>query len=998
MKSTFRQHLLTSTLMIGAVAFASPAYAQTAPTDDDVQENAVQTQADATDNSELNENEEPGEIVVTGSRIQRRDLTSTSPLTVIQDEEFQLSGATNVEQVLNQLPQVIPGVTAFSNNPGGGVATLQLRGLGSTRSLVLVNGRRYIFFSPSQVVDLNTIPQFLIDSVDVVTGGASAVYGSDAIAGVVNFRLQTDLQGFQAGAQYSITEEGDGARYGAHLAVGAQIPDGRGHVVAFGEYYNRSPVFQGDRAFSRFTLSDACVVPGSTDPRTGVGLRAGSLNSTTGACTTGEPGFEPGGSTTTPNGTLRYFGRGRPVGNFNANGVFFEPGGVGRARVAAADVYNFAPSNYLQVPQERWLLGGYGEFEVSEGLRAFTEVTFVNNRVLNELAPTPVTGFFNLGVEQTCRFVSAADCTALRQLDVNETAANTAAGRANDPGVVNIFVQRRTNEVGPRVSFDERNAFRALAGFRGDLTEDLNFETYYFFARTRNSNVQEGNVSRRAFQAGLDGTAPAINIFGPNTLTPAAARQIAILAQNNTISNLQVASAAVSGNVFNLGFGAEDVGFAVGGEYRSVSSRFIPDVALSSGDVIGFNAGQPTQGGYDIREAFAEVRVPILGGGGFPHRLELTGAARRSDYSLQAVGGVWTYAAGAEFAPIRDITFRGQYQRAVRAPNVEELFGGQRIAFPGAIDPCSRPAAAADPAVRQICIATGVPAGLVGNASLQLNPQIPGTFGGNPNLEEERSDTYTVGAVIRPSFIPRLNIAIDAYDIQVDNVISVLGGGLANVLNLCFNVIRNPQSPFCQAVRRNPAGIISGEQFTVQVLNANIGRLATRGIDFQLDYSQPLGFSLVGGEESRLNFFFLGNYTDEYNITPVAELPERINRCAGRFGQLACPEPQPRYKWSSRLSFIDGPVTISPRWRHVGAVTDDDPDTVYTRERIGSYDVFDLAFAFDVTDAFRMSIGANNLLDRRPPILGNNAEQANTYPSTYDPLGRDFFVSANLRF
>jgi iron complex outermembrane receptor protein len=251
MKSTFRQRLLASTLIIGASAVATPAFAQSDVTN---QENAIQ--AAPTGPASPEAVEDSGEIVVTGSRIARRDLTSAAPLAVVSDEEFKLTGSINVEQVLNTLPQVLPGSTSFSNNPGGGVATLNLRGLGTQRNLVLVNDRRYVFFDTSQVVDLNTIPSFLIDSVDVVTGGASAVYGSDAIAGVTNFRLRNDLVGLEAGGQYSITEEGDGARYNAHLAIGTKFADGRGSLTAYAEYYNRKPIFQGGRSFSARTAAD----------------------------------------------------------------------------------------------------------------------------------------------------------------------------------------------------------------------------------------------------------------------------------------------------------------------------------------------------------------------------------------------------------------------------------------------------------------------------------------------------------------------------------------------------------------------------------------------------------------------------------------------------------------------------------------------------------------------------------------------------------------------
>lgn len=989
MRSTFRQRLLTSTLLIGAAAFTTPAWAQ--PVDDDTQENAMETQIDP------EEGEGTESIVVTGSRIQRRDLTSTSPLAVVQDEEFKLSGAVNVEQVINTLPQVIPGTTSFSNNPGGGVATLNLRGLGSVRTLVLVNGRRYVFFDPSQIVDLNTIPQFLLDSVDVVTGGASAVYGSDALSGVVNFRLKQDLNGVETGASYAITERGDGARFNAFAAIGSQFADGRGNVTAFGEYFKRQPIFQSARAFSRFALGD------------------------------GNDVLVPLGSATTPQGRIAVpgtavipAGRGlasvtlpRAAGNFAGLGANFATPGTSDTFDFPGETYNYAPANYLQVPQERFLLGGYGSYEISDAITAFTEVTFVNNRVQNELAPTPVTGTFNVNVEQQRPFLSAADFAALQQIDRNETAINAArAARglgplfsgatapSNELGVVALGVNRRVQETGPRNSFDERNAFRVLAGVKGPAFSTFDYEAYYFYARTRNANIQEGNISRSAFQAGLNGTARPINVFGPGTLTQAAVDQITILAQNNEISVLQVANAALSGRLGNLGLGGEDIGVAVGAEYRSVQSRFIPDTALSSGDVIGFNAGDPTAGGYNVKEVFAELDVPIIADRPFFYRLGLNGAARYSDYSLDAVGGVYTYSAGVEFAPVRDLTFRAQYQRAIRAPNVQELFGGQFNSFPAAVDPCSnRNTSNRTEAVRQLCIQTGVPAALVFTAGIQPNNQIEAQFGGNPALEEETGDTYTAGVVIRPSFIPRLSVTIDGFDIEIEDTISVLGGGLNNTLNLCFNVIQNISSPFCQAFvgARDPNSGIIGGTFLPGILNANIGKLETRGIDVQVDYSQPLGFSLLGGEESRLNFFFLGSYLDQFDVTPVADLPEEVNECADRFG-LICGEPRPKFKWTSRLSLIDGPATISGRWRHLDDVRDDDPDTDFVVERIGSYDLFDLSFSLDLSDQFTMALGVNNIFDKKPPILGDNQEQANTYPGTYDPLGRDFFVSASFRF
>jgi outer membrane receptor protein involved in Fe transport len=951
--SLYRTALRTSSALVIAAAIGAPAFAQDAaqPAQDEV---ASET------------------IVVTGSRIARRDLQSTSPLAVVSNEEFELSGTVNVEQVINTLPQVVPGLTSASNNPGNGTATLDLRGLGSARTMVIVNGRRWMFFDTSQRVDLNTIPQFLIEGVDIVTGGASAVYGSDALSGVVNFRLRNDVNGIEAGTQYSITEEGDGARWDVYTALGTDFDDGRGHITAFGEYFKRKSIFQDARGFSTFALTDD-----------------------------GAGGFVPGGSGTGQ--TARAIYAGGANANFEPDDVpgnfedaFFE-NGTSRPRVST-DAYNYAPANYLQIPQERWLLGTYGDYEINDFVTAYTELAFVNNRVEQELAATPVTGNFNLDIAQNCAFMSAADCAALQAIDAGETAANGAAGETDDPGVVNMFLTRRTLETGPRNTFDERNAFRALFGLKGPISDTLSYDAYYMYARTRNANIQRGNISASAFQAGLDGTASPINIWGEGSLTPAMVDQISILAQNNDISVMQVASGNVNGSLFNFGMGADDVGFAVGAEWRSVSSRFVPDTALSSGDVIGFNAGDATAGAYNVKEVFGELRVPIIADAPGVERLEVNGALRYSDYSLDAVGGVWTYAAGAEYAPISDITFRGQYQRAIRAPNVGELFGGQSVGFPPATDPCALPGAATDATVRAVCEATGVPASRVGDESIQLNSQIPGIFGGNPDLQEETSDTYTVGAIIQPRFVPGLNMTVDYYNIKIEDVISTLGGGLGNTLNLCYNVIQDPNSVYCQAVNRNPLGQISGDNFSVEILNANIGKLETSGVDFQVDYMVPMDFSFTGAGESRLNFFVLGTWTDKFDITPVADLPDQVNNCAGRFGILACGSPIPEWKWTSRVSYLDGPFTTSVRWRHIGSVNDDDPDTEYSAEKIDAYDLFDLTLSYDITESFGLTAGVNNLFNKKPQLLGDNQEQANTYPSVYDTLGRDYFISANFKF
>lgn len=975
--------LLAGTIMAGAM-IATPAYAQDAET------------ADTTA-------EEETRIVVTGSRIQQRNVETAAPVAVVGAEEFKLSGTVNVENVINTLPQVVPGTTAFSNNPGDGAATLNLRGLGVSRTLVLVNGRRWLSYDTQQIVDLNTIPSFLIESVDVVTGGASAVYGSDALAGVVNFRLKK-VEGLEVGGQYNLTERGDGARYQTYGAIGASFDDGRGNATVFAEYYNREEVFQGDRAFSNFALG------GETS---GADLQQfGSSTLPTARINT------PG--TRTVAGTIFPLGSGLVIDD-----AIFDQPGVARAR--AGDLYNYAPVNYLQIPQERYLIGGYADYEFSSGHSAYTEVTFVNNRVATELAPTPVTGTFNINIDAVAPFLNAATLAEFRTLDQREQAVNAAAVAAGQAaplpglGTVSTFVQRRVEETGSRNSLDERNAFRVLAGVKGGITDNINYDAYYSYARTRNANIQEGNVSRSAFQAGLDGTNDAINIFGFNTLTPEAVDSFSIRAQNGDISTVEVAAASVSGFLGDIGFGGGEIGFAVGAEYRRVAAQFLPDTALASGDVVGFNAGSPTDGSYNAKEIFAELNVPIFETDG-GQRLELNGAARYSDYSLENVGGVWTYAGGVEFNVVEDLMLRGQYQRAVRAPNVGELFGGQSIGFPGATDPCAAPGAQNDSVVNQLCIATGVPAANVGNPAIQLNTQIPALFGGNPNLEEETSTSYTIGAVFQPRFVPGLTVTLDYFNIEVEDFITLTGGNLQGLLNLCYGEdgTQDINTAPCQAfvgIRNSDGSLEIDNPPFVGLLNA--ASLEVAGVDLQVQYSTDLPFSLFNDDgSSRFDLNFNGTWTERNDFTPTVGL-DQIDRCAGAFGQT-CGEPIASFKWASRFTWIDGPLTTTVRWRHLSGVEDDDASVDYAEfngiERINAYDLIDLTFAFEASENVTFAIGVNNLFDTLPGapefgpdgvvvsnrpnslLLGDNQEQANTYPSTYDVLGRDFFASIAFSF
>lgn len=936
--------------------------------------------------------EDEGFIVVTGSRIARRNVETAAPIAVVDAAEFSLSGTVNVENVINTLPQVVPGTTSFSNNPGNGTASVNLRGLGATRTMVLVNGRRWMFYDTNQITDLNTIPQFLLESVDVVTGGASAVYGSDALAGVVNFRLR-EVEGVEVGGQYSLTEQGDGARYQLNGAVGSSFADGRGNVTLFGEYYNREEIFQGDRTFSNFALG-------------------------------GSP-LRQLGSSLPPETRLRYDGDGDVTGtSFEPNSnlaIFGSPGSL-RDYQTPRDLYNYAPVNYLQLPQERYMLGGNARYEISDALELYTELAYINNRVDSELAPTPilVNTFLDIDSLVANGFIDAATEAQFRDLDASETGAD------QNNGLIDVQVRRRLEEAGGRRNLDERNSFRIVTGARGQINDYLSYDAYYMFSRTRNSNIQQGNASVSRFTEAINGTgATQINIFGAGTLTPDMVDVFRIQAQNGDISSIEVASASLSGTFGDFALGAaEPIAFAVGVESRAVSSRFIPDEFLASGDVAGFNAGEPTEGSYNVKEIFGELNIPFETESGM--RFEVNGAVRYSDYSLDTVGGVWAYAGGVQFAPIPDVTFRAQYQRAVRAPNVGELFQGTAIGFPGATDPCAGVGGATPTGgLLATCLANGVPAGNIGlqqdpsvnrNQVIQPDGQIATLFGGNPNLTEETSDSYTFGVVLQPSFIPGLTITADYFDIVVEDAISTVS--LQTVLDICFNEIQDLNSPTCRNFNgtRDAQGAFGRDNPPV-LGGANIAEISVSGVDLEANYSTTIPFSLLTDSgEQMLNLSFLGTWTETSDFAPIQSDPTNVITCAGEFG-LTCGEPTPSFKWTSRASFSDGPLTTSIRWRHLSAVDDDTDAADNFVERIDAYDLIDLTLSFDVNERLTIAAGINNLFNTLPTtpqfdaagnvindtntlLLGdfNNGEQSNTYPSTYDVLGRDFFASVNFKF
>lgn len=921
-------------------------------------------------------------IIVTGSRIARPDLEQASPISVVKAEEFTYRGATNVENVLNSMPQVTGSTSGADNNPGGGVATVNLRNLGTSRTLVLVDGRRYVSFDTTQVVDLNTIPSALIERVDVVTGGRSAVYGSDAIAGVVNFVLKQDFEGIELNSTYGITDQGDGQYWDVNGTIGANFSDGRGNIVTHIGYYDRKSVYASARGFSRNALQED-----------------------------GEGGVFFGGSGSVPQGRVT-------LPNLNGDVVDFAPDGT-ISPYTATDAYNYAPANYLQVPQKRFLISTMARYEISDAFQPYLQGQYINNRVTGELAATPIGNSTPIG--------TGADAGSLGPLRLHVNSpffapSTQATFRALDTDgdgyITTSNYGFRTTGIGPRRQTDERNAFRILGGMKGDIGGNWSYDGYYMYARTKNTQRQTGNVNLQNFLGAFttafqnpetgelsgnpfvgvpnggnlvcaNGSASCVpaNLFGIGNLSADAANYLALGATNIEEYTTQVASLAfTNNNLFD--FGAGGVGLALGAEWRKESGKTDPDQNLASGNVAGFNPGAPTQGSYSVTEFFAEVNVPLLADQSFVNRLELNGAARYSNYS-NAVGNVFTWSAGALYEPVKGLGFRGQYQKAIRGPNVNELFLGQTVSFDGAEDPCGTSAATAGSALGQACLAAGVPASSLGNEAILANPDLvnpPTTIIGNPDLREEESKTWTVGAVLTPAGLPGFSATVDYYNIKIDGYISRLGQ--SNLFQACYIY---GVTDYCDAFGRNDLGQVD----RILDTNLNSGGLKTNGIDVNVAYSFAIG------AESRIALSFAGSRLLKYDFTPIVGVPF-VNECAGRFGN-SCGQPTPKWKHAARATYMNGPFTFSTSWRYLGPVRDDNDEVEFYFERMKAQNYIDFAVAFEASDNFTLTGGVNNTFNKKPPLSasaqnGGNGEQSNTFPNVYDVLGRSFFISGKLRF
>lgn len=999
-------------LVLGLAMIASPAWAQAA--------------ADAADDA--------GEIVVTGSRIATPTLDSASPLQIVDAQDIDNTGAPNLQNVLLENPAFgTPGISRTNSNfstSSAGVATVDLRNLGSDRTLVLVDGRRFVAGIPgSATVDLNTIPAQFIERVDVLTGGASAVYGSDAVAGVVNIIYKKHYQGIELGGQVGISEEGDDLERQVNLTVGGNFADDRGNVIAYIGYTKQGAVFSRDR--TRSAVDQISLGGGVTGQDADIFTVVSPFYSS----------FAPQGRifvgpVATQSSQAQQF-------TFDANGNLVSGFSTNGTATRAANGFNRSAFRTIAIPTERYLFATRANYEINEHFNAFIEGTYASTKTTTELEPFPLDSSGNNGIFPATggRFAiegfSRNPTTGAQVLTVNPlvpAAIVAAATDTNNDGFRDIGFTRRLSDFGNRGATADRDTFRIVGGLTGAINDRLNYEAYYSYGQTRESQLSNGQVNLLNFRNALDvvqdvfdlngngsttdaicrdqnaraqGCVPADVFNGAGKLSPAAVQYIRAPSTLTSFTRQSVAGANISGSVFDLPAGP--LGVSVGGEYRREYSEQIFD-ALTNAGLNGGNALQNTKGSFDVYEGYGEVVVPIFKDQAFAKQLDLRAAGRVSHYST--VGTVYSYNYGVEYAPVSDIRFRVIRAQSTRAPNIGELFGGSGQTFPtGIVDPCVGVTLVSTTAQSANCrAAAGVLANINSNISV-ANPNgrftlnqadvqgISGLNTSNPNLGEERGRSWTAGVVISPksiSFLRNFAFTVDYFDIKIAKAITSLPRNF--ILQQCY-VQSDPT--FCQFITRRAAAAGANSAGSLSFVNStsnNSGGIRTSGLDVTGTFHEDLSnWGLDGDLTARVawTYVFKG-----YTVPLPGAARDEFNREVGAS----------RNKVTGNLGYKLGNASVSLTGRYIGPAYLDDQFSGYAPGspeasqfyRIGSKIYTDMQVQFTPGDHIEVYVGADNLFNTSPPPvisgLPGDVTGTETDAGTYDAIGRRFYAGARIKF
>lgn len=921
------------------------------------------------------------EIVVTGSRIARRDYVSNSPIVTVGRDDIEKSGSVTVDTLLNQMPQFVPSVSSTSNNPSnGGQANIDLRGLGTARTMVLLNGHRVVPSNSDGTVDVNIIPAALIQNIEVISGGASATYGSDAMAGVVNFKLNTNFTGLQVDAQYGVTEQGDGREKALSATAGGEYADGRGHAVLSLGYSERGEVYNASRDFSKISGASSTTPYGRYDA-TGTNLPSQAAVD----AIFSQYGYAAGTVKASANlgfnndGTLFY------------NGVNYKGStAIDYSTIPVNGTYNTGALNLLQLPLTRYTAYAATDYEINEHAEFYGSFNFTHYDSRTILAPSPAASATGFSVPVTNPFISD-DLAAL------------LAGRANPNA--NFLLRKRFTDVGPRVSETTFNVFQIAGGVRGDIGfKDWTYDIYASYGRSEQNETQSGNVSHSAVQTLLNAADGGASLcdggydpFGLQTISASCLSYISRQTKNRTVAEQQVVEATVQGGLFDLPAG--EVRGAFGVNYKRDTYLFEPDSLLATGDVVGFNAQDAIDASTNVKELYGELLVPILKDLPFIKALNVNAGYRLSDYNT--IGKVNAYKLDGDWEVVEGFRFRGGYQRAVRAPSIGELYSPQNQGYPSiSEDPCAYDstyrAGSNAATVRTLCLAQGVPSAII-DSYTYANSQVNSLSGGNPDLKEETADTYNVGFVWTPNFThplaQRLSLSIDYYSIDIKDAIGTIDASTA--LDKCYSSSGNPTGDasnyYCSLFQRSSS---TGEIELLSLTNLNLAEYKTSGVDFQADWGFGLGAVGLDDRYGSLKVNLIGSYLDSFKVQSLpGEAFAELKGTIGNTQVSSTAVSHPEWKYATSVSYLVGPVEVGARWRHVGDMT----DAADSSEKIGAVDYFDLNGSWKVNDIYSIRGGVTNLTNKQPPYFSSYV-QANTDPSTYDVLGRRFFMAIKAKF
>ncbi len=1027
-------------IVLGIALISTPVLAQTQGQEDTL--GAQSSKEDA--NGETNEAKaaagrgtattENQDVVVTGSRIVSATITSVSPVQVISDVQIAQSGVANVQDVLLENP--VFGSPAYSRTnsafltSGTGAATVDLRNLGTDRTLVLFNGRRVVAGIPgTATVDINVVPAQFLQRIDILTGGASSLYGSDAVAGVVNLVYKDNFQGIEANAQYGFTQRGDTPDYQANVTVGGNFAEDRGNIMMHVGYTSQGQLLSRQRANTQVDDTDAFFSGNSDNPAdygTSISPTFSGIPSQ-GVFTTGTGAnacqftFNP-----TNNALERGFSsNGGPISANSARAC-----GVPAGTALPARGFNRQNFRTIAVPVERYLFASRAHYDISDSIRFIGEATYAKTTSSRNIEPF---GFSSAGstgaypgtggqapIETRVPGATAGAFDIVRNPFVPDAIYN-AATDTNGDGLKDIGFSRRLLEFGTRRSTTSRDFYRFVAGLEGDFINDkFHWDLTYNFGQTTENQSGNGQINtvnfRNAFavvtaqsvglaggvtpvcadaNARAQGCAP-VNIFGQNTISSQALAYLNAEQTFQTRVTQQVVQGNISGSIFDLPAGP--VGVAIGGEYRRERSSENND-ALTNAGLNGGNALPDTAGSFDVKEAYGEINIPLLADTPFFQQLSVRGSGRISDYST--VGTVYSYSGGVEWAPIEDIRFTGTYARAVRAPNVGELFTGPSQTFPSVTDPCVGVTATGGGTLGDICrAAPGVSANIAANGAFAITlldrQGVSGFNSGNPNLKEETSDSYTGSITINPrsiNFLRNTVLRVDYFNIKIANAITPPPRQF--ILDQCYNQ-GNPT--YCAFIQRRATATAVNSAGTLEFVNAgsvNAGRLATSGLDVTLTQRLPLdGVGLGGAVNVRVAYTHV---FDGYTIPLPGAARDNF---AGEIGAA-------KDRFTANLGYTNQRFNLNFTGTYFGRSNEDDQTLSGFDLEPGAISVpakfyLDSQMSFKASDQFEFYLGADNLLDTKAPnilSLSNfNTTGTDTNAGVYDVFGRRYYAGIRFRF